>query len=142
LKNEISTRRMPKKKDNIQIIGTQGGICGYVDRDQVVYRAESSLTGKRTKTDPAFSGFRNSSNRMKEAVPIASALYRQLSKEQKQFALYRLLTGVVIIMLKEGFDKTQIRESLFKRYIEPILAGQAYKIPPTVMRRSRPPLPG
>ena len=133
---------MPKKKDNIQIIGTQGGICGYVDRDQVVYRSESSLTGKRTKIDPAFAGFRNSSNRMKEAVPIASALYRQLSKEQKQFALYRLLTGNVILLLKEGIDKTVIRETLFKRYIEPILAGYEYKIPPTKMRRSKPPLPG
>jgi hypothetical protein len=142
LKNEISSWHMPKKKDNIQIIGTQGGICGYVDRDQVVYRAESSLTGKRTKIDPAFAGFRKSSNRMKEAVPIASALYGQLSKEQKQFGLFRIMTGEVILMLKEGIDKTEIRETLFKRHIEPILAGHEYKIPLTIMRRSKPPLPG
>ena len=133
---------MPKKKDNIQIIGTQGGICGYVDRNQVVYRAQSSLTGKRTKIDPVFAGFRKSSNRMKEAVPVASALYRQLSREQKQFGLFRIMTGEAISMLKQGLDKTAIRETLFKRYIEPVLAGHEYKIPPTVMRRSRPPLPG
>ncbi len=133
---------MPKKKDNIQIIGTQGGVCGYVDRDQVVYRAQSSLTGKRTKIDPAFAGFRKSSNRMKEAVPIASALYRQLSKEQKQFGLFRIMTGETIVMLKEGLDKTAIREALFHKHIEPILAGHEYKIPTTIMRRSKPPLPG
>jgi hypothetical protein len=131
-----------KKRDKIQFIGTQGGICGYLDREQIVYRASSSLTGKRTKIDPAFVGFRRSSKRMKEAAPIASALYARLSKEQKQFALFRVLTGEVIVMLKEGIDKQQIREILFQRYIEPILSGNGYKIPQAKTGASNPPLPG
>ena len=89
--------------------------------DQNIWRKGSSLTGERTKKDPAFKGFRQSSNRLKEASPIAASLYKQVPEQVKQYALYRTLTGEAIKMLKEGMEAAVITETLKKKYIDPLL---------------------
>jgi hypothetical protein len=88
--------------------------------DQNIWRRASSLTGERTKKDPAFKGFRKSINRMKEASPIAASLYGLVPKEIKQYALYRILTGEAIKMLKEGMEAAVITETLKRKYIDPL----------------------
>ena len=52
-----------------------------------IWRRGSSLTGERTKTDPAFKGFRQSSSRLKQASPIAASLYKMVPGHVKQYAL-------------------------------------------------------
>jgi hypothetical protein len=89
--------------------------------DQNILRRGSSLTGERTKKDPAFKGFRLSSSRLKEASPIAASLYKLVPEQVKQYALYRTLTGEAIKMLKEGMEAAAITETLKKKYIEPLL---------------------
>ncbi len=89
--------------------------------DQNIWRRGSSLTGERTKKDPAFKGFRQSSSRLKEASPIAASLYKQVPEQVKQYALYRTLTGEAIKMLKEGMEAAVITETLKKKYIDPLL---------------------
>jgi len=89
--------------------------------DLNIWRRGSSLTGERTKKDPAFKGFRLSSSRLKEASPIAASLYKQVPEEVKQYALYRTLTGEAIKMLKEGMGAAVIRETLKAKYIDPLL---------------------
>ena len=86
-----------------------------------IWRRASSLTGERTKKDPAFNGFRKSSSRLKEASPIAASLYKQVPEQVKQYALYRTLTGEAIKMLKEGMEAAVITETLKKKYIDPLL---------------------
>ena len=99
------------------------GLCLYYSPhfDLNIVRRASSLTGERTKKDPAFKGFRQSINRMKQASPIASSLYKLVPEEVKKYALYRTLTGEAIKMLKEGMDTAVITESLKKKYIDPLL---------------------
>lgn len=58
---------------------------------------------------------------MKEASPIAAAIYNQIPKEQKKYSLYRLLTGEALKMLKAGMNKADIIEKLQKQYIDPII---------------------
>ena len=89
---------------------------------QNIWRRRSSLTGERTKKDPAFKGFRQSSNRLKEASPIASSLYKLVPEKIKQYTLYRKLTGEAIKMLKEGMEAAVIIETLKKQYIDPLLS--------------------
>ncbi len=89
--------------------------------DQNIWRRGSSLTGERTKKDPAFKGFRQSSSRLKQASPIAASLYKMLPEQVKQYALYRTLTGEAIKMLKEGMEAANINETLKKKYIDPLL---------------------
>ena len=99
------------------------GLCLYYSPyfDQNIWRKASSLTGERTKKDPAFKGFRQSSSRLKEASPIAASLYKQVPEHVKQYALYRTLTGEAIRMLKEGMVADLITEALKKKYIDPLL---------------------
>jgi hypothetical protein len=89
--------------------------------DQNIWRRGSSLTGERTKKDPAFKGFRQSSSRLKEASPIAASLYKLVPENVKEYALYRTLTGEAIKMLKEGMDAAIITETLKIKYINPLL---------------------
>jgi len=88
---------------------------------QNIWRRGSSLTGERTKTDPAFKGFRQSSDRLKQASPIAASLYKLVPEQIKQYTLYRTLTGEAIKMLKEGMEAAIIAETLKKKYINPLL---------------------
>ena len=99
------------------------GMCFYYSPyfGQNIWRRGSSLTGERTKKDPAFKGFRQSSSRLKEASPIAASLYKQVPQQVKQYALYRILTGEAIKMLKEGMEAAVITETLKKKYIDPLL---------------------
>jgi hypothetical protein len=87
--------------------------------DLNIWRRGSSLTRERTKKDPAFKGFRQSSSRLKEASPIAASLYKLV--KVKQYALYRTLTSEAIKMLKEGMQAAVITETLKIKYIDPLL---------------------
>jgi hypothetical protein len=86
-----------------------------------IVRRCTSLTGERVKKDVAFKGFRESGNRMKEASPIASALYKMVPAESKQFSLYRFLTGEALKMLKADKDSATITETLKQTHIDPLL---------------------
>jgi hypothetical protein len=107
------------------ITGNDPGLrmCFYYSPyfNQNIWRRGSSLTGERTKKDPAFKGFRQSSSRLKEASPIAASLYKLVPEQVKQYALYRTLTGEAINMLKEGMQAAVITETLKKKYIDPLL---------------------
>ncbi len=98
------------------------GMCFYYSPHfgQNIWRRASSLTGERTKKDPAFKGFRQSSSRLKQASPIAASLYKLVPQQLKQYALYRTLTGEAIKMLKEGMEGVVITEILKKKYIDPL----------------------
>jgi hypothetical protein len=107
------------------ITGNDPGLrmCFYYSPhfDQNIWRRGSSLTGERTKKDPAFKGFRQSSNRLKQASPIAASLYKLVPAKVRQYALYRTLTGEAIKMLKEGLEAIVITETLKIKYIDPLL---------------------
>lgn len=116
---------MPLNKSNIIFIGNAGGLCGYLFRGVNIVRKSSSLTTKRVAEEPAFEGFRNSGNRMKQASPIAASLYNLLSKEQKVYPLYRKLTGEALKMIKQGIGVEMIVARLKEQYINPVLEGVA-----------------
>jgi hypothetical protein len=114
---------MIRKADNV-ITGSDGkGLYYYYSRvsGKNIVRACTSLTGERVKKDAAFKGFRESGNRMKEASPITAALYKMVPAEIKQYALYRLLTGEALKMLKAGLDAATISKTLKQIHIDPLL---------------------
>jgi hypothetical protein len=86
-----------------------------------IVRRFTSLTGERVKKEAAFKGFRESGNRMKEASPIAASLYKMVPAEIKQYALYRILTGEALKMLKTGSDPETISKTLKEIHIDPLI---------------------
>ncbi len=117
--------QMAKRLKHNIITGNDPGLrmCFYYSPhfELNIWRRGSSLTGERTKKDPAFKGFRQSSSRLKQASPIAASLYKMVPEKVKQYALYRTLTGRAIKMLKEGMEASVIKEILKKEYIDPLL---------------------
>ena len=98
--------------------GTKYGVTVYQLRDDKYYvRMKSSITGERIKKDPVFKAFRKSSSRLKEASPIASAVYKQL--RVKEYPLYREMTGKAMLWLKEGISADVITERLTQEYLQP-----------------------
>ncbi len=73
---------------------------------------------------------------MKEASPIAAALYKQIPNEQKKYGLYRLLTGEALKMLKEGIEKEAITDKLQRQYIDPVFQLPVIHQKPKVKLRS------
>jgi hypothetical protein len=86
-----------------------------------IVRKTTSLTGHRVKTDKAFEGLRQSSNRMRQASPIAASLYKLIPTESKQYSIYRLLTSEALKMIKQGLQVAFIIETLNRTYIEPLI---------------------
>ena len=119
-------------------IGTRDGLCGFMWCGTNIVRPACRLTGERTKKDPAFEGFRKSSSRMAEASKMGAALYNQIPNEHKQFSLYRLLTGEIFKMLKQGVDKSEISKKLQQEYIDPVL--RQLQKQPSIEQPARPAL--
>jgi hypothetical protein len=115
---------MIRKADNV-ITGADRRLMLYFYYSRVsgknIVRRFTSLTGERVKKEAAFKGFRESGNRMKEASPIAAALYKMVPVEIKQYSLYRLLTGEALKMLKSGTDAATITKTLKQNHIDPLL---------------------
>lgn len=104
-----------------KVIGTYDVITGFLWGSKNIIRARTSLSGERVKDDPAFEGFRKSSDRMKRPSKIASYRYGKIPKERKRSSLYRLLTGEAFKMLKRGDNETDIVEKLQVLYVAPLL---------------------
>jgi len=76
-------------------------------------------TRKRILKDPRFAEFRKCSTRMAKASRIASAVYRALPGNFRQFWMYRAFVGEALKMLKDqAMTGEQVTESLFKTYVE------------------------
>src|ERR1051325_4829677 len=93
----------------------------YYEMDGIIYvREKSSLTGKRVKRDKRFAHTMQSAGELAKASKIASVVYRTLTKEQKQrvYVLYKKMTGVVKIALRDGRSEEQCLNLLHAYLIE------------------------
>src|ERR1019366_8636408 len=83
-------------------------------------RKKSSLSRRRVLTDKAFTLTRVHSNIMAQASPIASAVYRQIPKPEKDFSYFRALVGMAQTMVKLGMNKEEIYEVLYNLTFPPV----------------------
>jgi len=103
---------MAKQSGPIKIKGTIDGITFYKQSDTHLARQKSSLTGKRVKTDPAFTNTMHEAGILKQASQLASFVYRQLPNERKR-RHNQLLTGQAQQQLRKGMDKDALISFLF-----------------------------
>ena len=80
-------------------------------------RSASSLTGKRVRKDPAFAETRRYAGMMARASKIGSHVYRQISGKRKTHAVYRMLTGEAMGMIKDGVEEHEIVRVLTEVYL-------------------------
>lgn len=79
-------------------------------------RKKSRLTRDKVLHHPAFSATRCSANRLALASKIASAVYKALPSNWRQFWMYRAFTGEAFTALKQGVDTQQVYHQLWSTY--------------------------
>jgi hypothetical protein len=121
---------MPKQKGPVYYTGTRGDACFYKMDGQYYVRKKSSLSGKRVKQAPSFELTRVYADLLAQASRLAAAVYRPLTREQKNLALYRAMTGEALRMLKQGVNAAAISAQL-----EAYCAPKVVKVKPAGRKR-------
>lgn len=103
---------MAKQTGPFKITGTTQNICFYKMEGQYYARQKSSLTGKRVKKDPAFAETMRHAELLGKASTLASFIKRSFPKEGQCRELFRLLTGKVMRLMKEGVGEEEIKGKL------------------------------
>ena len=96
-------------------LGTRDGLCIYTRWGNYYIRTRSTLSSERVRNAPEFRKTMENASFMSRASKIASAVYRELA--DKNFNLYRTLTGQAMKMLKEGRDEEDVRKDLLEKYL-------------------------
>lgn len=99
---------MAKQSGIIKITGTIDDITFYQMGGIYYARMKSSLTGKRFWNDKAFEGARKSALALGQASPMASRLYRTISKEYKSRSLFCKITGEIKLLILAGHTDHEI----------------------------------
>ena len=107
---------MAKQAGDIKIVGTVRNICFYKLRGQYYARSVSSLTSKRVKRDPRFRLTMVYAGLLGKASKIASKIYRQLDRSQRNRSLYQQLTGNAMQLLKQGMNEQDITPAILAMY--------------------------
>lgn len=95
------------------ITGTIGGLTFYHMGGQYYVRRKSSLSKRRVKTDPVFSGLMRHANLLGVASSLSSLVYRSLPRERRDIGLFRRMTGKAKRWLEAGYSVSQAREMLW-----------------------------
>ena len=103
---------MAKQVPPFFFTGTFGDITFYKMYDTYYARMKSSLSRKKVLTSPRFALTRMHANQLAEASRIASKLYRQIPKEEKNMKLFRAIVGQAKILLAQGENKETVLEIL------------------------------
>lgn len=81
----------------LRITGMVCGICFYRMKGVYYARQKSSLSGKRVKKDPAFTGTMRNAGLLGKAAKIASERYQlTVPKAERSRSKYREMVGVVM----------------------------------------------
>ena len=117
---------MPRQVGEYKFIGTFDGLTCYEMENEFWVRRKSSLTAKKVRTHKSFAGTRRSAALLAKASKLSSYLYFHLPKEKKSRELFRTITGEIKLMLKHGFEESDIHSWFATTYLE----FPPYQIPP------------
>jgi hypothetical protein len=92
---------MAKQAGPIKFTGTIDNICFYKMYGEYFVRRKSSLEGKRVKKDPAFKKTMQHAHLLAKASKIASEIYKNIKKEDKNIKTFREIVGKVMRELKK-----------------------------------------
>jgi hypothetical protein len=99
-------------------LGTVGNICIYELRGNLYHRKKSSLTRERVLKDKGFAKTRKYAGDMGRAARIGSVIYKALPADIKHRWFYRAITGEAASLLYKGKDEQEVKDILWKKYIE------------------------
>src|ERR1019366_10321859 len=104
---------MAKQAGNIKLTGCIHNLQFYKMDGKYYVRKKSSLTGRRVKTDKAFTLTMAYADLLKMASPIASKVYLQMPKNERDNKYRQKLVGLAMQMIKQGMPVEEIYEQLY-----------------------------
>lgn len=107
---------MAKQVGPIWLQTTWDDLTFYKMEGKYYARKKSSLTREKVLTHRAFAKTRRSASRLVTASKIASAIYKALPSDWRQFWMYRAFTGEAINALKAGQTPAQVYDQLWATY--------------------------
>ena len=105
-------KMMARQLGPIYIKGTLDDLTFYQMDGEHYVRMKSRLTKKKVLTCPRFALTRMHASQLAEASRIASIIYRQLPKEERNIKLFRSIVGKAKVLLWTGKNKEEVIESL------------------------------
>jgi hypothetical protein len=104
---------MAKQAGDIKLTGCIHNLQFYKMDGKYYVRKKSSLTGRRVKTDKAFTLTMAYADLLKMASPIASKVYLQMPKNERDNKYRQKLVGLAMQMIKQGMPVEEIYEYLY-----------------------------
>ena len=108
---------MALQTGKVKLQGRVGNLIFYRMNGKYYARAVSSLNGRRVKRDPKFKRTMEFARIFGEASKMASALHRSLPANQRNYKLYRKITGQANQLLKSGMEKAVVELELKRMYL-------------------------
>lgn len=105
---------MAKQIGQNLITGTIDELTFYKMHEQYYVRMKSTLCGKRVKSEAIFAKTMESAKQLGYASIMASNVYKTISADKRNVQLYRKLTGIAKILLRDGEEQTNIIMQLMK----------------------------
>lgn len=110
---------MAKQAGDIKITGCIHNLQFYKMDGKHYVRKKSSLTGRRVKTDKAFTRTMAYADLLKIASPIASGVYLQMPKNGRNNKYRLKLVGIAMEMIKQGITVEEIYTQLYNLTFPP-----------------------
>jgi hypothetical protein len=110
---------MAKQAGDIKLTGCIHNLQFYKMDGKYYVRKKSSLTGRRVKTDKAFTLTMAYSDLLKTASPIASKVYLQMPKKERDNKYRLKLVGLAMQMIRQGITVEEIYTQLYDRTFPP-----------------------
>jgi hypothetical protein len=111
---------------------TIGNLTFYLMEGRNFVRKKSSLTRRKVKYAPCFENTRYNAGLMGQASKIGSFLYKSLPDYWRQSWMYRSFTGEAFTMLKKGKKEKEIKQFLWDRYVQEVVAKKTDAKPVTI----------
>jgi hypothetical protein len=109
---------MAKMLGAIPISGTIGNLTFYQMWGKTYVRKKSSLSRKRVLKSKEFEKTRQCANAFGIASQIGAEIYSELPDDIKHRWFYRAIMGEAATLLYDGQTEEEVREILWKKYIE------------------------
>ena len=114
---QSKSKTMARQLGPIYIKGTLDDLTFYQMDGEHYVRMKSRLSKKKVLTCPRFALTRMHANQLAEASRIASVIYKQIPKEERNIKLFRSIVGKAKVLLWTGKKREEVQRELENCFI-------------------------
>ncbi len=120
---------MARLTNGVRFSGTIGDLTYYQRWGNTYVRSKGSVTRERVLEGQEYATTRKYASNLAIASRIASPIYRNLPADRRARWVFRTITGDAASLLYKGMTEKEVKETLWKKYIEDTECNQNEIIP-------------